>query len=208
MARHSRTEQAILGFLTWGPMSGYDIKKAIEASIGNFWSESFGQIYPVLKRLAAGGLTTTDEIRSDGGRPSQIYRLTEQGRAALSEWLQQPPVPEPPRNELLLKLFFGRTNPPNTNIRHVERYRAQAIERLESYDAIERDLRQQHRNQPDLPYWLMTLSYGKHVERALIAWCEDALTELSGLCVPPDGSDTTAQCSPHEPPTEDQGESL
>ena len=188
-------------------MSGYDIKEAIEASIGNFWSESYGQIYPVLKRLLSNGLTEADEVRADGGRPSQLYRLTEQGRVALSDWLQQPPVSEPPRNELLLKLFFGRTNAPNTNIRHVERYREQAVERLESYDVIERDLRQQHRDQPDLPYWLITLGYVKHVERALIAWCDDALTELSGLPTPASNGTTTGQCAPGASTKTDTGDS-
>ena len=180
MARRSRTEQAILGFLTWHPMSGYDIKKVIEVSIGNFWRESYGQIYPVLKRLAGAGLVEPDEVRSDGARPSQAYRLTPDGLAALREWQKQRALPEPPRNELLLKLFFGRTNTADVNIGHIERYRADATARLDSYDAIERDLRQAHRDAPDLPYWLMTLSHGKHVERALIAWCDDSLNELSG----------------------------
>ena len=181
MAKHSRTEQAILGFLTWGSMSGYDIKQAIQASIGNFWSESYGQIYPVLKRLAKGGLIAPDGPHTASGRPSKAYRLTAAGQAALIDWLGQPPEPEPPRNELLLKLFFGRNNPPEVSVRHIERQREQATGRLESYDRIDRDLRQQHRDNPDLPYWLMTLSYGKHSERAMVAWCDDALTALSAL---------------------------
>ena len=205
MARHSRTEQAILGFLTWCPMSGYDIKKAIEASIGNFWRESYGQIYPVLKQLAAGGMIERDKLRSEGSRPSQSYRLTPTGLSALREWQQQPAMPEPPRNELLLKLFFGRTNPADVNIGHVERYREQAAVRLATYDAIERDLRRDHRDSPDLPYWLMTLSYGKHSERALIAWSDDALTELSGLSAAPSNSDQAGPPGPDDQ-TKEQGD--
>lgn len=185
MARRSRTEMAILGFLTWFPMSGYDIKKAIDGSISNFWSESYGQIYPILKRLAVAGLVEPDPTKPNAskpgsGRPSQAYRLAEPGRAALAEWLGRPPEPEPLRNELLLKLFFGRSNPPGVNVRHVVRCREQAVARLEEYAAIERDLRQQHRSHPDLPYWLITLGYGKHTQRALLAWCDDTLATLGG----------------------------
>ena len=61
MARGNRTTHAILGFLTWGPMSGYEIRKRVEESIGNFWSVSFGQIYPELRRLEAEGLFRRDE---------------------------------------------------------------------------------------------------------------------------------------------------
>ena len=44
MARSNRTRYTVLGTLTHGPMTGYDIKKFIESSINNFWRESYGQI--------------------------------------------------------------------------------------------------------------------------------------------------------------------
>ena len=50
------TPNALLGLLSLGPMSGYDIRQLIPRSIGYFWNESYGQIYPGLKRLAAAGL--------------------------------------------------------------------------------------------------------------------------------------------------------
>jgi DNA-binding PadR family transcriptional regulator len=31
------TEVAVLGLLTRGPMSGYDLKKSAETSVGYFW---------------------------------------------------------------------------------------------------------------------------------------------------------------------------
>ena len=49
------TPNALLGLLSLGPMSGYDIRQLIPRSIGHFWSESYGQIYPGLKRLSAAG---------------------------------------------------------------------------------------------------------------------------------------------------------
>ena len=181
MARTSRTGQAILGFLTWRPMTGYDIRKAMAASTGNFWSESFGQIYPALKRLVAAGDIEPAAAPAANRRAGRAYRLTPRGRDTLRAWLEQPPAArEPPRNELLLKLFFGRHNDPAVNARHVARHREQALARLESYAAIERDLRRRHDGHPDLPYWLMTVSYGRRVERALIGWCDDTLAELDG----------------------------
>ena len=186
MARRSRTDKAILGFLTWRPMSGYDIKKAVDASIGHFWSESYGQIYPILKRLAASGLVEADEPKSTDGRPSETYRLTDGGRLVLAEWLEEPPEPERRRNELLLKLFFGRSTPSAVNIRHVERRREEAVARLETYAAIERDIRRRHAEHPDLPYWLMTLSYGRHAVDAQISWCDETLSKLRDLDAVPE----------------------
>ena len=50
----SQTSYVILGILAIHPhQSGYEIRKTIQQSVGFFWSESFGQIYPTLKRLNA-----------------------------------------------------------------------------------------------------------------------------------------------------------
>ena len=56
--KDKKSKYAILGMLSIEPMSGYDIKKEIEESISNFWTESYGQIYPVLKSLVAEKLVT------------------------------------------------------------------------------------------------------------------------------------------------------
>ena len=59
MSRQSQTEVAVLGALSVEPMSGYAARRAITETLGHFWSESFGQIYPTLAslaRAAAGGV--------------------------------------------------------------------------------------------------------------------------------------------------------
>jgi len=70
MASPSRTIYAVLGFLTVRPMSGYDIKKAVEVSIANFWTESYGQIYPVLKRLTEQGLVEKSDTETKRQAPA------------------------------------------------------------------------------------------------------------------------------------------
>ena len=72
------------------------------------------------------------------------------------------------------------------NIRHVERRREEAVARLETYAAIERDIRRRHAEHPDLPYWLMTLSYGRHAVDAQISWCDETLSKLRDLDAVPE----------------------
>ncbi|MFW6201785.1 MAG: hypothetical protein ACOC8B_04355 [Gemmatimonadota bacterium] len=50
MGRGSRTRYVLLGVLAGGPKTGYEIKRMIDESIGHFWSESYGRIYPGLER--------------------------------------------------------------------------------------------------------------------------------------------------------------
>ena len=57
MAKQS-TDFALLGLLSIEPMSGYDIRQNFQESLNFFWNESYGQIYPALKRLLARGFIT------------------------------------------------------------------------------------------------------------------------------------------------------
>src|ERR1043166_5381121 len=65
------TRYALLGLLTLAPQSGasgYDLRRWAESSIGHFWRESYGQIYPVLKQLLRDGLVTASEGAGSGKR--------------------------------------------------------------------------------------------------------------------------------------------
>src|ERR1700757_475956 len=109
--RTSSSTQALLGLLTIEPMSGYDLGRMVRASIGHIWRESYGQIYPNLKRLKAGGLVECRTEKHPGRPERRIYSITKKGREQLARWLSLAPQPEIPRNEMLLKLFFGAQVP-------------------------------------------------------------------------------------------------
>ncbi len=181
MPKENRSKYAILGLLSWGPMSGYDIKKAAEQSISNFWNESYGQIYPILKRLAAEGLATASVEKQVGKPDRYVYALTEKGRQALQRWLRKPAEQGVGRIEILLKLFFGRQVAVPDNIRQIQRFQARQRQLLQKYDAIEARLRAEHAQHPDLPYWLMTISYGRHTSQAQLHWCEESLAVLNRM---------------------------
>jgi PadR family transcriptional regulator, regulatory protein AphA len=181
MAKENRSQYAVLGLLTWGPMSGYTLKKASEQSIGNFWNESYGQIYPILKQLAAEGLATTSVEKQVGKPDRYVYALTDKGRRALQRWLRKPAEQEVGRIEILLKLFFGRHIPLADNVRQLQRFQTYQRQLLQKFAAMEERLRVEHADHPDLPYWLMTISYGRHVCQARLQWCDEALAKLKGL---------------------------
>jgi DNA-binding PadR family transcriptional regulator len=181
MAKENRSQYAVLGLLTWGPMSGYTLKKASEQSIGNFWNESYGQIYPILKQLAAEGLATTSVEKQVGKPDRYVYALTDKGRRALQRWLRKPAEQEVGRIEILLKLFFGRHIPLADNVRQLQRFQTYQRQLLQKFAAMEERLRVEHADHPDLPYWLVTISYGRHVCQARLHWGDEALTMLRGM---------------------------
>jgi DNA-binding PadR family transcriptional regulator len=178
MGAPNRTRLALLGFLSRGPMSGYGLKRMIEGSISNFWTESYGQIYPMLRQLEAEGLARTASAEK-GGRGRTLYAITPAGRAELTSWLAAPVEPRPLRNELLLKLFFGALAKPVAARRHLETYRDQRVALLARYARIRGELEGLASPSSHLPYWLITLSYGEGEARAQLRWAESALATLA-----------------------------
>ena len=153
--------------LSLSPMSGYDLRKAIESSVGHFWSESYPQIYPMLKQLTEEGLTTCSVAKQQGKPDRYTYALTDAGWKALQHWLSEPFEYQVQRNELLLKLFFGGYARAEVSIEHVQRQRAMQEQLLHTYEQTEEQTSGiQWIDHPQLPYWLFTLSFGKHIAHA------------------------------------------
>lgn len=181
MSKENKSKYALLGILSIGSMSGYDLKKFTEGTTDNFWHENYAQIYPMLKQLVREGLTNCHAEKQEGRPERYVYTLTEKGWQALREWLAEPAERQVERNELLLKLFFGSEIPVSVSIEHIQKFRQLQSELFRKYEAIEAHIKSEHAHNPKLPYWLITSSYGRHIAQALIAWSDETLAMLASL---------------------------
>jgi DNA-binding PadR family transcriptional regulator len=193
MTRSSQTHLAVLGALSVEPMTGYAVRAAITTTLGHFWSESFGQIYPALTELTARG-----EIRpSQPGRTSgSRFEVTATGLARLRELLAEPPASAPPRNGLLLRIFFGEHLGAAPCQALVQASADQVRSMLAGYAAIRTEIEAEiaaARSAGDTAaaasaaYRLLTLSAGEYAAHAHLAWAADALATLATLATHPDG---------------------
>lgn len=176
--RASQTEIAVLGALSIEPMTGYRLREEIRTVLGHFWSESFGQIYPALRVLEQEGL-----VERLGGKRAGAsnYALTATGRTRLRELLAQPIESQPPRNGLLLRLFFGRQLGSGACRELLLDTRQLVEQRLGALRAIRAEMASEPHYAADQPYWLMTVSFGEHSARATLAWIEESLAALEHL---------------------------
>jgi DNA-binding PadR family transcriptional regulator len=200
MARNDQTQTAVLGALSVMPMTGYALRNEIRDTLGHFWSESFGQIYPALAELERQGLV---ERRGAERTGSSTFAITPGGTARLLDLLTEPARPSPPRNGLLLRLFFGRQLGPEACRTLVRRAREQAQQQLAQLAAVRQELRDDQEHATDSPYWLLTVSAGEHSARAAIAWADHALATLASLA-DPQARDGDAPPPSTPRPTEEQ----
>jgi DNA-binding PadR family transcriptional regulator len=170
--------EVLLGILAIQAMSGYDLGQNIRASVGHIWNESYGQIYPNLKKLAADGFVTSKTEKQKGKPDRHIYSITEKGRERLIKWLAVQPQPEVPRNEFLLKLFFGEQIPTEILISWVERMVESESSVLRELTRVEREEIAQNQHYPGAPYWKMAARFGQMELKAHLKWAEETLAEL------------------------------
>lgn len=159
-------------------MTGYALREAIRDVLGHFWNESFGQIYPTLTALERDGYV---QRLGAANTHSSMFEITTSGTSRLKELLARLIQPTPPRNGLMLRLFFGRQLGVPACRTLVGEARADAERRLAGYRAIRRQLQDEEDSAGDHPYALLTVSAGEHSARAAIAWADDALAELERL---------------------------
>jgi DNA-binding PadR family transcriptional regulator len=169
--RLNATAASLLGFLHWGPMSGWDLAATAQHVIGDFWSLTRSQVYRELAWMADAGLVRAG---ARGSRDRQPFELTDAGRAAFAEWASQEPGPETIRFPLLLTISFGRHIPPERLAAFISRHRAIHARRLAEYEAHLDEAGEEERD----PYRDATLAFGLAYERAVLAWFDSLSPEL------------------------------
>ncbi|HSK14530.1 MAG TPA: PadR family transcriptional regulator [Gaiellaceae bacterium] len=174
------TEAAVLGHLSFGELSGYDLTKSIETGVGMFWAPARSGIYAVLPRLVTKGLATRRAVRQSARPDKHVYAITDAGHAALRRWLESgPSEPDPAHNPLLLRVFFGAASDPGTVARHVAERRRQAQERLGLLAGLRKGL-VGGREAQDV-YRRFVVDWGLEYYEAVVRWADATLRELAAL---------------------------
>lgn len=178
MARSDQSQTAILGALSIMPMTGYALREQIRDTLGHFWSESFGQIYPKLAELERQHLV---ERRPSDGSRSTTFAITPVGMSRLRELLAEPPQQSKPRNGLMLRLFFGAQLGPDACRNLIEEALQQAQAQLAQLAVARQDLLKDPVLAESAPYIALTISAGEHSAQATIAWANVALANLAEI---------------------------
>jgi DNA-binding PadR family transcriptional regulator len=170
---------AILSLLAHDPLSGYELMKLFDGSVGYFWHASHPQIYKELARLEKNGDVTHRSVEQRGRPTKKIYSLSDDGRRALLTWLRQPPRVQRVKDEMMLKTFSSGLLEVEEAIELITHHRELYRTRLQQYQELERFLRSGPvmANRMRLGAYLTLLRGIRHA-RTYIEWCEEAIELL------------------------------
>ena len=171
---------AIMTALIDDDMSGYELAKSFDASLGFFWQASHQQIYQDLRKLSDKGWLSKREV-SQRGKPNKIsYGLTLAAREAMADWVYQSSKVQEGKDDLFVKLY----NLSSDNVTHlmaeIDERRQRMMQRLYLYEKI----RRAHYDDPEsLPVrrqgvYLALLGGIRNGEQFL-QWCDEALELLA-----------------------------
>ncbi len=178
-------QHMILGLLKYGPVSGYDLNKAFQASVEHFWNTEQSQIYRALYKMQEAGWVEVTHVNQDSLPGKKVYSLTETGREELLRWLVTAQTPASTHEAWLGQLFFA-AELSQDQLKFILEERSTALRRLIHH--YEHDIplsasayAELYHAEHDKAYWLLTLDYGLQKLRFDLQWVESTLANLAQL---------------------------
>lgn len=175
---------ALLGFLNYAPMTGYELKQRMDRSTQHFWHAKLSQIYRTLKELESAGEVTSALHAQDERPDRRVYTLTAAGRSDLLAWLAEPYDELGPKKEtLVLKLFFSAGLDRATLLDQLRRQRELHRRQLACYQQETREnIRAAAQEFPalqaDAKMWEAARRFGEMYEEVYVRWIEELMADL------------------------------
>jgi len=180
-------DHAILGFLNYRPLSGYDLKKIFDTSVRHFWPADQSQIYRTLNRLAEKGLAEMQVVEQEDRPDRKEYSITAAGQEELRQWLVTPLPFGDHRNAPMIQVFFAGQLSNDEIIAMYQRVAAFMRLGLQQYDQIPLDMEayaEYVQSPREFFFWMQTLEIGKMMARTNLAWIENVIAQIESGTIP------------------------
>ncbi|HKU11985.1 MAG TPA: PadR family transcriptional regulator [Sinomonas sp.] len=132
---------ALLAMLTSQPMTGYDVYKNFQTSVGYVWHAPDSQIYPELRRMEQDGLIRGETVPWGKRGTKKRYAITEAGVESFQAWLNTPPEYQRERDPVRLRAAYLEWAEPEASIAFFTAHIAYHSARIEDWKDMIRTLR-------------------------------------------------------------------
>jgi len=174
-------KHAILGFLSFKSLSGYDLKKAFDHSVQHFWPANQSQIYRTLAQMKDEGSVDLEVIERDDRLDLKIYHITAKGSTELHDWLSTPLPPTDYREPFLIQVYFGGVLTDAELIRVLQNEIQDTEKKLAEFNAVYQMYQEMLESQEDpRAYFLsvLTMEFGIRNGLASLNWLKSVVERV------------------------------
>jgi DNA-binding PadR family transcriptional regulator len=173
-------DSIILGLLSKKSLTVYDIKIAMDKSISNFYSNSFGSINPAIKKLEKQQLISCSES-IEKSRLKKTYTITKLGTENYNHWISQPINQGRIKDEVLIRIFFmgdsSKKEQKSLLNDYLDILNDSKIELEQTKEEIER-MNLSEKNRDTIKFQLLTLQFGIDYLVFKQKWFQSLLSSL------------------------------
>ncbi|MEU5790432.1 PadR family transcriptional regulator [Micromonospora purpureochromogenes] len=174
---------AVLAALLDGEYSGYQLAKAFDVSLSNFWYAVPQQLYAELAKLEREGLISGRQVIQRDRPNKRLFTVTDAGLAELAAFAATPSKPSSIREDLLVMVQAVDLLDPAPVIVQLEERAVTAAAKVEIFDRMLQRLRGELDEETFLregdrigPY--LTCLRGRRFEQENREWCEQVAALL------------------------------
>lgn len=175
----------ILGFLNYGPMSGYDLVKAFESSLQFFWHAQNSHIYLELKKLEKKGYICGETVIQSDRPNKKIFSITETGKKEFMNWLAEGAGEDAThfKSAFLMKVFFGGNMTPAQSATMLRKFKADCEAYLNRMEEAPDSIVTYGSNKEmyQTIYWQFTVDFGFCFIKTCIEWAEQCIQKLEAI---------------------------
>lgn len=178
-------KHGLLGLLSYGSMTGYELDKAFKASLSFFWQAKTSQIYRELDAMEQNCWLTSKRVIQSEKPNKRVYTITEGGKAEYAKWLSLPEADIADamrvKSAFLMRVFFAGDMSTEQSLEMLRTYRQKCLESstelhaaydaISQYGAIVGD-------DSKTEYWEISVLYGEAFFNAGLSWANKAIDIL------------------------------
>lgn len=132
---------AVLAALLDGEYSGYQLAKAFDIGVANFWHASPQQVYAELTKLEGAGLIVGRQVVQEARPNKRLFQVTDAGLAELERFAAAVSKPAFIRDDLLVKVQAADRTGTAAVIEQLEGRASAAEDKIELFGKLLRRMR-------------------------------------------------------------------
>ena len=176
-------KHSVLAALLAGELSGYQLAKAFDLGVANFWHAQPQQVYAELARLEKDGLIAGREVVQEARPNKRLFHVTEAGLAELDEFTAAAAKPSFMRDDLVVMVQAADHVDTEALVARLAERAAFAQTKIDLFESMLRDMRRELAEEEFLrhggpigPY--LTCLRGLAFEEGNRDWCQHSITVL------------------------------